>query len=155
MADKDKQAHKQENTVDQAGRPEHQQKRDPLEGDMEQFGNSGIDLSYSYRGLHEPTGDQEQNNIRDAFDEPASPEEQAAEADAFAQDQFGDLDDNDEYNNLYETEPQKTPAGAEPDPGSLYELEAPLAEPGSENPELRKRDRAGTPVSMDQLGNQQ
>lgn len=147
MADQNNQIRNQGNTPEQK----------PNNSAQDTFGNQGVDVAYSYKGRHEATevGDQEQNDTQDAFNDTTNAEEQST-ADDFAQDQFGDLDDNNPYTNLSETEPEKVNASVDPDPDSLYGLEEPLAEPGADNnQQLRHRDRAGTRISMDQLGNQQ
>ena len=108
-------------------------------------------------------GNEEESNQRDqeaGLDDAYDPldaeiDEDTTSTDEFAQDQFGDLDDNDPFTNLNETEPEKTNADLDPDPDDLYGLEEPLAKPGDTNRTLRHRDSQGTPVSMDQLGNQQ
>lgn len=153
MAERDKQNRSQDTTKQQQA---DQSIPNQEIANERRFETQGIDVGYSFRGYHESDGDQDQNDIGDAFgDEVANEDGPNNDDDDFVQDQFGDLDDNNPATNLGDAEPPKTNAGVDPDPNDLYGLEEPLAKPGDKNDTLRHRDEEGTPISMDQLGDQQ
>ena len=105
-----------------------------------QFGNQGSEERYSYLGPH-----------GQYIDDDTAPDGYGD------QDQFADVDGQDPYNNLYDEDPGSTPAGEDildPDQ-ELYGLAEPLAKPGDESRKGSDKNRFGTRMSQDQLGNQQ
>ncbi|GLV55255.1 hypothetical protein KDH_21020 [Dictyobacter sp. S3.2.2.5] len=70
------------------------------------------------------------------------------------QDQFGDIDGQDPYSNLDDSdgESQETTAGVDPDPDALYGLEAPLAGPGEHNRTTSSRTDKNTRINPDEHG---
>ncbi len=105
-------------------------------------GNQGTsDDIYTYMGLHpeEDFVDEQENTAPDDYGD---------------QDQFGDVDNQDPYSNLYDEDPGSTPGGED-----LYDLEEteyglaePLAKPGDASNEGTDRDEFGTKGSSDQYG---
>ena len=114
------------------------------------FAQGGTEDTYSNKG---PKGayvdDQTERNNQD----PLADDTNAADRQDYGyQDQFGDIDDQDPYNNL--DEPDLDQRSSEEDAG-LYGLAEPLAGPGDRSRQGSDKDRAGTERSQDQQGYQQ
>ncbi len=116
------------------------------QGDPDLQSNLAPRERYSYLGPHGPYGDPGSADDQDPLaDVPDTGHEQYGE-----QDQFGDIDNEDPYSNLYDDDPGSTPGGE-----GLYGIEDPLAQPASESDQGSSRNRYRTRVSQDQQGNQQ
>jgi hypothetical protein len=114
------------------------------------FATAGTENTYSNMG---PKGayvdDQTVRNDQD----PLADDDNAADRQNYGyQDQFGDVDDQDPFNNL--DEPDLDNRSLEEDEG-LYGLAEPLAGPGDHSRQGIDKDRAGTEQSQDQKGYQQ
>lgn len=101
---------------------------------------------YSNLGPHGPYGDPSTADDEDPLaDTPDTGHEQYGE-----QDQFGDVDNEDPFSNLYDDDPGSTPGG-----DGLYAIEDPLAQPASPDKQESNRTSYGTKTSQDQQGDQQ
>lgn len=107
-------------------------------------GNEETHGRYSYLGPHGDDTDDEVNTDPDNYG---------------PQDQFGDLDNQDPYSNLYdedaENETNAASNGPDDPEAGLYGLAEPLAQPGDESRKGSDKDRYGTRGSQDQHGYQQ
>ncbi|HYK84683.1 MAG TPA: hypothetical protein VEV19_04910 [Ktedonobacteraceae bacterium] len=112
-------------------------------GDLgqQQFGDQGVQEGYSYKGPHGISSERAEN-APDGYGN---------------QDQFGDVDGQDPYNNLYQKPPVRTPKGdgLSNIDETLYGLAKPLAKPGDKSRQGSDKDAAGTRMSQDQQGYQQ
>ena len=105
-----------------------------------QFGNQGSQDRYSYLGPHGEYADDD------------------TDPDGYGpQDQFGDLDDQDPYSNLYDEDTGESAGGEglHDVEDTLYGLAEPLAQPGDVSRQGSDKDREGTRISQDQQGYQQ
>jgi hypothetical protein len=107
-------------------------------------GNEETHGRYSYLGPQGDDTDDEANTDPDNYG---------------PQDQFGDLDNQDPYSNLYDEDAENEMNAASDGPddpeAGLYGLAEPLAQPGDESRKGRDKDRYGTRGSQDQYGYQQ
>ncbi|HZU68473.1 MAG TPA: hypothetical protein VFA09_14445 [Ktedonobacteraceae bacterium] len=105
------------------------------------FGDQGSEPGYSRFGPHGLDRGDEEHIAPDGYG---------------PQDQFGDLDDQDPYSNLENTDPGESPGGEGlyDIEDTLYGLAEPLAKPGDESLKERDKDSFGTRGSQDQYGYQ-
>jgi hypothetical protein len=154
-------AAEQRNTTNQQNTQQNSENSDPLyggKGDQGQQNNQVGPEVYSYHGLH---GTEAENEAANTAPDGYGP-----------QDQFGDVDGQDPYTNLDESEEEnledalhteETGEGTGETPGgdglfdveeTLYGLAEPLAKEGDVSTQGTDRDRLGTRGSQDQYGYQ-
>jgi hypothetical protein len=125
--------------------------------DAGKFGDQGSEPGYSNMGPHGPDTGSGQDTGIDIDTDVETGEDENTDPDGYGpQDQFGDLDDQDPYNNLEDTDPGES-AGGEglyDVEDTLYGLAEPLAKPGDESRQERDKDLYGTRGSQDQYGYQ-
>ncbi len=119
-------------------------------------GNEETHGRYSYLGPH---GDYANDEVN-VGDEVTIDDEVNTDPDNYGpQDQFGDLDNQDPYSNLYDADQENETNAASNGPddpeAGLYGLAEPLAQPGDQSQKGKDKDRYGTRGSQDQYGYQQ